>query len=117
MSLNELVEQLADKEHASWARWMDYLFSRCEQHDDGSLTICAEDVAHWQMEIDTPYADLPERIKQSDRDEVERIVPIITRFASDYRRAREDAVEPPPAQTGSPFALDPLLIGREERSL
>src|SRR5690349_13503273 len=29
MSREELIERLADKEHASWARWMGYLFSKC----------------------------------------------------------------------------------------
>jgi len=28
----ELIEQLADKEHASWARWMRYLFNVCEAY-------------------------------------------------------------------------------------
>ena len=28
MTRDELIERLADAEHASWARWMDYLFSK-----------------------------------------------------------------------------------------
>ena len=83
MTLAELIECLADKEHASWARWMAYLFSRCERHADGSLTMSAADVAHWQHEVATHYADLPERIKQSDRDEVAHILPIIAQYAHD----------------------------------
>lgn len=80
MDESELIEALADKEHASWARWMAYLFSRCQRNGDGSMTIVATDVAHWQGEVEMVYADLPERFKQSDRDEVAHILPIIRQF-------------------------------------
>jgi hypothetical protein len=83
----DLIEQLADAEHASWARWMAYLFSKCEPELEegaqkravptGALVIPAALVKHWQRQIDTPYADLSEREKQSDRDEVAQIVPAI----------------------------------------
>lgn len=77
MTEQELIEQLAEKEHASWARWQGYLHSRCDILGDGSLVIPAELVARWQRQIDTPYADLSEREKQSDREEVTYILPII----------------------------------------
>jgi hypothetical protein len=37
MDKSELIEQLADKEHASWARWMEYLFSKCNFVQRGLL--------------------------------------------------------------------------------
>ena len=91
MDKQELIEQLADKEHASWARWMQYLFSKCKtapfegtnnanllaQRD---LIIPADLVEHWQHQIDTPYEHLSEREKQSDRDEVAHIIPIIEEY-------------------------------------
>lgn len=74
-----LAEALADKEHASWARWMKYLFSRCEPliGSGGALIIPAELVERWQRQAETPYAELSEREKQSDREEVVHILPII----------------------------------------
>lgn len=72
-----LIELLADKEHESWAHWMKYLFSQCEQGNFGQMVIPAECVARWSRQIDTPYTDLSEKEKQSDRDEVARIIPII----------------------------------------
>ena len=64
-------ERLAALEHEQWAHWMRYLFSRCEAIDAGpngyALVISTEDVAHWQRQIDTSYADLTEREKDSDR--------------------------------------------------
>jgi len=80
MTEQELIELLADKEHDSWARWMKYLFSRCEKVYDGYfeyLAIPPELVSCWQRQIDTPYEQLSEQEKQSDRDEVAHILPII----------------------------------------
>lgn len=88
MSKEELIEQLADKEHASWARWMTYLFSKCHRPENVSiekqwdLIIPAELVERWQRQVDTPYAELSEREKQSDRDEVVQILPIIEEYKS-----------------------------------
>lgn len=81
MTQEELIEKLADKEHASWANWMKYLFSKCEHTPGGSLIIPPGYVASLQIQIDSPYADLPEQEKQYDRDEVAHILPIIEEYA------------------------------------
>ena len=80
ISEQELIERLADKEHASWARWMEYLFSKCNRNENGELVIPEPLIWHWQRQIDTPYERLTEREKQSDRDEVAHILPIIREF-------------------------------------
>jgi hypothetical protein len=85
LNRTELIEQLADKEHAGWAHWMSYLFSRCNRNEHGELVIPDVLVWHWQRQIDTPYADLPEREKQSDRDEVAKILPIIEKYSGVQR--------------------------------
>jgi hypothetical protein len=77
MTKEELIEQLADKEHASWARWMDYLFSRCPFTEKEDAIIPRELVTRWKKQIAASYADLSEQEKQSDRDEVAYILPII----------------------------------------
>lgn len=87
MITDELVEQLADAEHASWARWTDYQFSRCSANDDGSLTIPPDLVERWRRQAATPYAELSEREKESDRDEVRKILPLIERAHDEARRA------------------------------
>ena len=81
MTEQELLEALADKEHASWARWMEYLFSKCRYTSDGWL-IPLPYGRHWKQEIKMAYADLPEAAKQSDREEVAHILPIIQRYAA-----------------------------------
>ncbi|SRR5260221_274543 len=90
MTEEELIEQLADKEHASWARWQAYLFSLCVNPadeygaaDTRSLVILAERVERWQRQIATPYADLSEQEKQYDRDEVALILPIINQYVTE----------------------------------
>lgn len=77
MSEQELIEALAEKEHASWARWMHYLFSKCTRQYDGTYVIPHHLVTRWRFQIETPYAELSEQEKQSDRDEVAHILPII----------------------------------------
>lgn len=66
----ELIEKLAEMEHARWARWQEYLHSKCAKNPDGSLAIPSELVIHWERQISTPYSQLSEREKESDRKEV-----------------------------------------------
>ncbi len=81
MTESELIEQLADKEHASWARWMEYLFSKCEPLSDGSLVIPFPYVVRWRRQTETPYVGLSDNEQQSDRNEVAHILPIIKEYA------------------------------------
>ncbi len=91
MDKSELLEQLADKAHASWAHWMEYLFSQCLTDDLGEKIIPAHLVKHWQRQIETPYVGLTEREKQSDRDEVAHIMPIIDAYMKHATVAINDA--------------------------
>lgn len=68
--LFELLEQLAAIEHERWAHWQGYLHSKCSRNDDGSLTIPSELVARWERQIKTPYQNLSEVEKKSDKDQV-----------------------------------------------
>lgn len=74
---DELVEKLAEIEHARWADWQRWVHDRCVANEDGSLTIPAGNVARWERQIATPYADLSEPEKQSDRDQVARYLPLV----------------------------------------
>lgn len=72
-----IIEALADAEHEGWAHWQRYLHSVCIPNPDGSLTIPADKVERWTRQIETPYADLTEREKESDREQVRKIFPIL----------------------------------------
>jgi hypothetical protein len=82
MTEQELIERLAEKEHASWARWMDYLFSKCEQGNFGQMIIPAPFIARWSRQADTPYEGLSDQEQQSDRNEVAHILPIIKEYVN-----------------------------------
>ena len=71
-SKKELFEKLADIEHQRWSGWQAYLHGKCIKNDDGSLTIPAEYVFHLERLIKTPYEQLTEKEKESDRDEVKK---------------------------------------------
>lgn len=72
-----LLEELARMEHERWCHWQRYLHSKCRRGPDGSLTIPAELVAHWERQIVTPYSELTEAEKESDRDQVRRYLPLV----------------------------------------
>lgn len=72
---SELFEELAAVEHERWSSWQQYLFDRCELltiKGEKNLLINANDFKHWQKQIDTPYRDLTEAEKDSDRKQVLR---------------------------------------------
>lgn len=85
MERTQLIEELADKEHASWSRWMTYLFDQCIEVGDGNYEIPAGLVKRWQRQAHTGYADLSESEKLSDRHEVEYILPLIDAHARKYK--------------------------------
>lgn len=72
-----LIEELAAAEHERWSHWQRYLHARCERDPDGSLRIPADLVRRWSTQMNTPYAQLPEEEKESDREQVYRYLPII----------------------------------------
>jgi len=75
--LNALRERLAAIEHERWSHWQRYLHSKGTAHADGSLTIPPELVGKWARLMDTPYERLSEEEKQSDREQVDRYLPIL----------------------------------------
>jgi hypothetical protein len=72
-----LIEELAAAEHERWSHWQQYLHDRCKRGTDGSLTIPADLALRWSRQMSTPYAELPEDEKDSDRQQVFRYLPII----------------------------------------
>ena len=77
-SLNkETIEELADLEHDSWARWMKYLFSVSKKNEDGSVTIPKDKVERWERQMNTDYNDLSNKEKESDRKEVRKFIKVV----------------------------------------
>jgi len=72
----ELREQLAAIEHQRWADWQQYMHSLCTVTADG-LAIPAKLAERWERQIGTPYANLTEVEKDSDREQVDRYWPVV----------------------------------------
>ena len=73
----EAMEDLADQEHDSWARWMEHLFKKSKKNPDGTVTIPKSKVDRWERQMKTDYEDLSNKEKESDRKEVRKFVKIM----------------------------------------
>lgn len=73
---DELFEKLAAIEHERWAHWQKYMHSQGSREptivSTGDLVIPSVLVEQWERQIATTYADLTEKEKDSDREQVHR---------------------------------------------
>lgn len=65
----EAIERYAEFAHSQWSGWMKYLFSKCSVSEDETAIIPKWAVERWKRQMNTPYAELSEQEKESDRDE------------------------------------------------
>ncbi|MGE0409903.1 MAG: hypothetical protein AB7P23_11665 [Amphiplicatus sp.] len=82
LRLTGILEDLADIEHQRWAHWQQYVHGKGMKLDDGSLLLPPDLVAQWEKQISTPYKQLTEKEKESDREQVRKYLPIIVRALS-----------------------------------
>jgi hypothetical protein len=84
---NELREKLAELAHQQWTGWMEYLFGNCRpgtaRLDDGTeigngtMVIPQWAVERWRRQMQTPYAELSESDKNSDRKEADKVLALL----------------------------------------
>jgi hypothetical protein len=55
--IDNLIEKLAALEHEQWAHWTRYMLDN----------LTPENIQRWRRQIETPYEDLSEKEKESDR--------------------------------------------------
>lgn len=65
--MNTLREQLAELEHTQWAHWTRYFLDN----------ISPENLANWRRQCETPYPDLSEVEKESDRAWADQVLAIL----------------------------------------
>jgi len=76
---NTMREKLASLAHEMWSEWMKYLFSKCIQPTyTSTLIIPASAVNRWSRQMKTPYSELSEEEKESDRREADRMLECIS---------------------------------------
>ncbi len=77
-STADTVERLAAFCHdEQWSGWMDYLWSKAVENPDGSVTIPSWAVERWRRQGTTPYGELTEDEKESDRVEARKILALL----------------------------------------
>jgi hypothetical protein len=81
----DLLEALAALEHERWSHWQRYLHSKCVPDRGGNLTIPAELVTRWTTQMSTPYGELSEAEKESDREQVQATLGVIAAALRDLR--------------------------------
>lgn len=74
---DRIREDLAEYAHDAWSGWMNYLFEWSETNEDGSETIPKDSVDRWKYQLDTPYDELPEKMKESDRREADEMIKLV----------------------------------------
>ena len=57
MKVQQIIEELADLEHQQWAHWTEYMLNN----------LTDENIKRWKQQIKTPYSELTEKEKASDR--------------------------------------------------
>lgn len=88
-----LREKLAAYSHDAWAGWMKYMFSKGtyrvvianpgdEESTQDEWIMPLGAVERWQRQMNTPYAELSEAEKESDRAEADRMIEIMERKAA-----------------------------------
>jgi hypothetical protein len=78
-------ELLAAYAHNAWSRWMRYVFEQGIEQSDGVLIPHAL-VERWKRQMETPYEQLPEDEKASDREEAVIIQTIFFGDGEDEKR-------------------------------
>lgn len=81
--LNEIAEHLASIEHERWSHWQLHMHKQGQKLSDGSLIIPPELANRWEKQASTPYADLSEGEKDSDREQVARYLQVIAQALAD----------------------------------
>ena len=64
---NHLLEKLAALEHEQWTGWVGWMLNR----------LTDENISRWKRQIKTPYSELSDKEKESDRIEAKKVLKII----------------------------------------
>jgi len=80
---NEIREEIAALCHEQWSKWMDYLYSKSELNDDGSITIPPNKTRRWARQACTAYHNLSELERDGDREEADKFIEVFLRSDND----------------------------------
>jgi uncharacterized protein (DUF433 family) len=98
-----LREQLAALCHEQWSGWMRYLFENCSLIPEAFAI-------RWKRQMNTPYAELSEAEKESDRKEADRFLSLLQQPVTS-ERCGESILRPLCAEHPSIRFVDGVLGG------
>lgn len=78
---DELREALSDVSHEIWSHWMRYLFTTLDTTPECGAVIPHERLSRWHRQMHTPYNELTEAEKDSDREQADKILAVLERSA------------------------------------
>ena len=64
------LEALAELEHIQWAHWTRYMLAN----------LTSENIERWQRQIATPYDQLSEKEKDSDREWADSVLALLSAY-------------------------------------
>lgn len=85
-----LFERMAAAQHDIWSHWMKWQFTKgilVRQGDlveKGSFLINADSVKRWMRQMNTPYAELTETEKDSDRKVVQEFMGFVFSYIGEH---------------------------------
>lgn len=92
--MTELREALADLAHQQWSGWMTYLFDKGTFNEDGTWTMPACAAERWTRQMTTPYSELPEVERASDRAEASRVLCVLANYFASWGSQAAPASSP-----------------------
>jgi hypothetical protein len=72
--IEKSLDALAADQHDIWSHWMNYMFTCGVFLPDGTWVMPPSLVGRWQRQANTPYHELSDAERQSDRDVVSEFV-------------------------------------------
>ena len=104
-SEQELRDKLAAIEHERWADWQAWCHNVIRENSPSPETLKV--LERWDKQIATPYAELTEREKASDMEQVDRYWPLILSYGDTRElEGRIDSLEKLLAFNGAYIGLD-----------
>lgn len=77
-----LREELAALAHRQWTAWMEYML-KCGEFVNGTWVMPAKNLARWERQMGTEYANLPESEKPLDREQADLYLEVFTQYECD----------------------------------
>lgn len=89
IKMSELYEELAAIQHDIWAHWQKYVHDHKIAWYGTKRVLFSEDIERWDKQISTPYADLTEKEKDGDREQVDKFWHLISGLDTQLSQANE----------------------------